>query len=97
MHETLKKLTSHVRETKGSGEALRFYVNFIEPIKEYFGGDAEVKKLNLQNVIPRAEILEWLKNQKYETDYEETGEYKVYYEIDMPKILTDFNNWLNGT
>ena len=59
-----------------------------------------MKKINLQNITPRlesAEILEWLKNQKYETDYEETGEYKVYYEIDMPKILTDFNNWLNGT
>ena len=50
MHETLKKLTAHVRETKGSGEALRFYVNFIQPIKEYFGGEEEVKKLNLQNV-----------------------------------------------
>ena len=51
MHETLKKLTSHVRETKGSGEALRFYVNFVQPIKEYFGGDDEVKNLNISDVM----------------------------------------------
>ena len=51
MQKTLNKLTSHVRETKGSGEALRFYVDFIQPIKQYFGGEAEVKKLNLQNVM----------------------------------------------
>lgn len=29
---TIKELTAYVRETKGSGEALRFYVNFIQPI-----------------------------------------------------------------
>ena len=47
MQETLKKLTVHVRDTKGSVEALRFYVDFIQPIKEYFGGESEVEKLNL--------------------------------------------------
>jgi|SRR5690242_3156713 len=33
------------------------------------------------------EIYEWLNKQGYQTEYEETGEYKMYYELDMPKIL----------
>lgn len=32
-------------------------------------------------------IHEWLKSQGYQTDYEETGEYKMYFSVDMPKIL----------
>ena len=47
MQNTLNKLTTHVRKTQGSGEALRFYVNFIQPIMEYFGGDDKIKKINL--------------------------------------------------
>lgn len=47
MQETLRKLTEYVRLTKGQGEALRFYVNHIQPIKEYFGGDSEVEKISL--------------------------------------------------
>lgn len=45
--EVLKEFTNHVRKTKGSGEALRFYVNYIQPIKEYLGGDTEVEKIDL--------------------------------------------------
>ena len=71
MHETLKKLTSHVRETKGSGEALRFYVNFIQPIEEYFGGDAEVKKLHISDVMNS--ILNDL--QERQNDFENPGSY----------------------
>jgi hypothetical protein len=36
------------------------------------------------------EIWNWLKEQNYQTDYEETGEYKMYYALDMPKILRAF-------
>ena len=36
IHEYLKKLTVYVRKTKGEGEALRFYVKYIQPIKKYF-------------------------------------------------------------
>jgi hypothetical protein len=50
----LREFTAHVRKTKGSGEALRFYVDYIQPIKEYFGGDEEVGKLDLPLVSNRA-------------------------------------------
>ena len=43
----LKELTAHVRKTKGSGEALKFYVEFIQPIKFYFG-DEETKKIKIK-------------------------------------------------
>ncbi len=36
------------------------------------------------------EIRQWLKEQNYQTEYEETGEYKMYYELNMPKILNDY-------
>lgn len=36
IHEHLKKLTIYVRKTKGESEALRFYVKYIQPIKQYF-------------------------------------------------------------
>jgi hypothetical protein len=36
------------------------------------------------------EIWKWLEDQKYQTDYEEFGEYKMYYDLDMPKILREF-------
>lgn len=36
------------------------------------------------------EIYEWLEKQNYQTEYEETGEYKMYFSVDMPKILNDF-------
>ena len=73
MQETLKKLTAHVRNTKGSGEALRFYVNFIQPIKEYFGGESEVEKLNLQNVTNSTdnEVPEVTKENDFFADLDE--------------------------
>jgi hypothetical protein len=43
--------------------------------------------------MDEVQIYEWLKAQKYQTDYEETGEYKMYFEIDMPKILEDYYNY----
>jgi hypothetical protein len=36
------------------------------------------------------EIYKWLEAQKYQTEYEETGEYKMYFSVDMPKILEDY-------
>jgi len=36
LYQTLKKLTIHVRKTKGEKAALLFYVNYIQPIKKYF-------------------------------------------------------------
>jgi len=41
----------------------------------------------------KIEIYNWLMEQKYQTDYEETGEYKMYFDVDMPKILEDYWNW----
>lgn len=39
------------------------------------------------------EIYDWLKAQKYQTEYEETGEYRMYFEVDMPKILEAYYEW----
>jgi len=39
------------------------------------------------------DIFEWLEKQNYQTEYEETGEYKMYFDLDMPKILEDYYNW----
>lgn len=35
------------------------------------------------------EIFEWLRKQGYQTDYGEQ-EYRMYFDVDMPKILNDF-------
>lgn len=35
-------------------------------------------------------IYKWLESKEYQTEYEETGEYKMYFSVDMPKILNDF-------
>jgi len=36
------------------------------------------------------EIYDWLERQKYQIEYEETGEYKMFFSVDMPKILNDY-------
>lgn len=47
IHDHLKELTSHVRETEGTGKALSFFIDYIQPIQKYFGGDESVKNINL--------------------------------------------------
>lgn len=42
--------------------------------------------------MTNVEIYEWLDNQKYQTDIGEQ-EYRMYYAIDMPKILEDYYEW----
>lgn len=37
--ESLRQFTEHVRETKGTREALLFYIDYIQPLKIYFGGE----------------------------------------------------------
>ena len=36
LHDILKKLTVYVRKAKGKKEAMKFYIDYIQPIKEYF-------------------------------------------------------------
>jgi len=50
IHDKLKELTAYVRKTKGSVEALNFYIEHIQPIKEYFGGDEKVKSIDIPEV-----------------------------------------------
>ena len=38
----------------------------------------------------KAEIFKWLNSQMYQTEREETGEFLMYYGVDMPKILEDY-------
>ena len=39
-------------------------------------------------------IWRWLKDKGYPTDRNETGEYLMYYDIDMPRILNDFADYI---
>lgn len=54
------------------------------------------KKLPIQNVMHRfpsnVEILEWWKKQNFQKEQGEQ-EYTMIFEIDLPKILTDFLKW----
>jgi len=43
--------------------------------------------------MDKVKIYEWLASQNYQTDYEQTQEYLMYFEIDMPKILEDYYKW----
>ena len=43
--------------------------------------------------MDKVEIYEWLKAQKYQTEYEYTGEYRMYFEVDMPKILEAYYDY----
>jgi hypothetical protein len=36
------------------------------------------------------EIYEWLKSKNYQTEEGETGEYTMYFSVDMPKILEEY-------
>jgi hypothetical protein len=40
--------------------------------------------------MDKVKIWEWLKAKKYQTEYEYTGEYRMYFDLDMPKILEDY-------
>jgi hypothetical protein len=40
----------------------------------------------------RFDIYTWLESKNYQTDREPTGEYKMYFSIDMPTIIRDFIN-----
>lgn len=48
IHDQLKALTTHVRITKGTGAAIKFYVEYIQPIQDYFGGNNAVNETELQ-------------------------------------------------
>ena len=48
IHDQLKDLTVHVRLTKGPVDAFRFFVEYIQPIQKYFGGDEVIKEIELQ-------------------------------------------------
>ncbi len=45
--ENLREITTHVRKTKGSGAALAFYVEYVQPIYEYF---ENFKKQDQENI-----------------------------------------------
>jgi hypothetical protein len=66
-----------------------------------FGAGAEwmyeqLQNFESQNTFSDQEIWNWLKEQNYQTDYEETGEYKMYYYMDMPSILKAFFKYSNA-
>jgi hypothetical protein len=46
--------------------------------------------------ISAEEIYKWLRSKNYQTEYEETGEYKMYFEVDMPKILEEYAKFKSG-
>ena len=42
------------------------------------------------------EVYKWLKQQNYQTERDDTGEYELLFVVDMPKILNDYTEWLKG-
>ena len=47
LHSAIRQLTVHVRKTKGAKEAALFYVDYIQPMYQYFGGKESVKNTEL--------------------------------------------------
>ncbi len=43
--------------------------------------------------IKNEDIHRWLQSKPYQTERGETGEYLMYFDIDMPKILEDYYQW----
>jgi hypothetical protein len=39
-------------------------------------------------------IYTFLNDKKYQTEYEETGEYEMHFRCDMPKILNEFVEYI---
>ena len=51
------------------------------------------RSVNNFNIPNNTEIFEWLKEKKYQTDYNSEG-YLMHYNLDMPDILIDFFDWV---
>ena len=45
----------------------------------------------------KRDIYAWLDSRNYQTEYEETGEYKMYFACDMPKILEAYHQYASQT
>ena len=41
------------------------------------------------------EIFRWLNKQKYQKESDDTGEFEMYFDVDMPRILNDFYKMVN--
>ncbi len=52
-----------------------------------------VRRSKLSSPPTNSEIHGWLQEQKYQTEREDTGEYSMYFDVDMPKILEEYHEW----
>jgi hypothetical protein len=50
----------------------------------------------MNNKAEDIKIREWLQIKDYQSDYDEQG-HKMYYSLDMPKILTEYAHHLSST
>jgi len=55
-----------------------------------FAEEYHAQFLKPSQVKTSEEIYKWLASKKYQTEYGENGEYKMYFEVDMPKILHEY-------
>ncbi|HDY87299.1 MAG TPA: hypothetical protein ENH82_04180 [bacterium] len=90
MVDKLQIARASLNAQKDENEGLRKYI--IKVKKER---DSQEPVHPLVREIPaKLEIFRWLESQGYQTKEDETGEYTLYFEPDMPKILNDFVKWL---
>jgi succinate dehydrogenase flavin-adding protein (antitoxin of CptAB toxin-antitoxin module) len=94
MDKTLKTPLEDLRK-----QALEHYNEAATAIVHYnsFVRDAilaydpeQSHKYSVMQGLPDSEIYKWLDSKKYQREYEETGEYRMLFEIDFPKIIREF-------
>ncbi|MCP4649730.1 MAG: hypothetical protein GY853_06575 [PVC group bacterium] len=54
--------------------------------------NANLTYAELGEVPTNVQVFKWLKSQKYQTDMGDQ-EYRMYFDVDMPKILEDYFRW----
>ena len=42
--------------------------------------------------MEKQEFYKWLQNKNYQTIYEDTGEYKMYFKVDLYRIFKDYES-----
>ena len=85
----LASLTSHVRETEGSGKALAFFVDYIQPIKKYFEGNEELvtplvatnlRVANSSDIVVGNTVYVW-------------GDDKKFHEKKIDEVIRPSDDW----
>ncbi len=71
-------------------EISHYYDIAIDDIKAAINIYINGKPKQSQPEISAEEIYKWLNSKTYQTEYNQDNEYRMYFSVDMPKILNDF-------